>query len=275
MKKQFVAKLIVLGMVLAMLPVSAMAAQQRAITWDDNGIYTDSATGDVWWFDEAGNQIYRPVYDTDYDYVGTVTPSAPATPTEPEAEPVPVETATNAAGQVVATATITVDASAATAEVPAAAIESLIAQLADANVNAVVLSAATKAPVSYPAASLVALAAATGADVVVGNAVATATVSAEAVAAVFANATSVQVAPAVNEDGTFTIALLVDGNAVDIEKIPGGLAVELTVSVTAEQVTGVYLVKADGTEAALEYTIVNGKLATTLTANGTIRIANA
>ena len=187
----------------------------------------------------------------------------------------PVETATNAAGQVVATATITVDASAATAEVPAAAIESLIAQLADANVNVVVLSAATEAPVSYPAASLVALAAATGADVVVGNAVATATVSAEAVAAVFANATSVQVAPAVNEDGTFTIALLVDGNAVDIEKIPGGLAVELTVSVTAEQVTGVYLVKADGTEAALEYTIVNGKLATTLTANGTIRIANA
>lgn len=269
MKKQFVAKLIVLGMVLAMLPVSAMAAQQRAITWDDNGIYTDSATGDVWWFEENGNQIYRPVYDT--DYVGTVTPSAPATP----AEPVPVETATNAAGQVVATATITVDASAATAEVPAAAIESLIAQLADANVNVVVLSAATEAPVSYPAASLVALAAATGADVVVGNAVATATVSAEAVAAVFANATSVQVAPAVNEDGTFTIALLVDGNAVDIEKIPGGLAVELTVSVTAEQVTGVYLVKADGTEAALEYTIVNGKLATTLTANGTIRIANA
>ena len=57
MKKQFVAKLIVLGMVLAMLPVSAMAAQQRAITWDDNGIYTDSATGDVWWFDENGNQI--------------------------------------------------------------------------------------------------------------------------------------------------------------------------------------------------------------------------
>lgn len=269
MKKQFVAKLIVLGMVLAMLPVSAMAAQQRAITWDANGIYTDSATGDVWWFDENGNQIYRPVYDTDYDYVGTVTPSAPATPAEPEAEPVPVETATNAAGQVVATATITVDASAATA------IESLIAQLADANVNVVVLSAATQAPVSYPAASLVALAAATGADVVVGNAVATATVSAEAVAAVFANATSVQVAPAVNEDGTFTIALLVDGNAVDIEKIPGGLAVELTVSVTAEQVTGVYLVKADGTEAALEYTIVNGKLATTLTANGTIRIANA
>ena len=70
MKKQFVAKLIVLGMVLAMLPVSAMAAQQRAITWDANGIYTDSATGDVWWFDENGNQIYRPVYDTDYDYVG-------------------------------------------------------------------------------------------------------------------------------------------------------------------------------------------------------------
>ena len=79
MKKQFVAKLIVLGMVLAMLPVSAMAAQQRAITWDDNGIYTDSATGDVWWFDENGNQIelkdddednYQPgrFRDDDYDH---------------------------------------------------------------------------------------------------------------------------------------------------------------------------------------------------------------
>ena len=91
MKKQLIAKLLVLGMVLAMLPTAALASANTAT--------------------DASNNTY--VYDfgfifDDYTFSGAETPAEPEKPAEPEtpAETTPVETETNADGQVVATVTV-------------------------------------------------------------------------------------------------------------------------------------------------------------------------
>ena len=255
MKKQLIAKLLVLGMVLAMLPTAALASANTAT--------------------DASNNTY--VYDfgfifDDYTFSGAETPAEPEKP----AETTPVETETNADGQVVATVTVEaeVKGNTATVAVTAEAAADLVSKLVDSKADVLVLpvaaESATKAVVSVPAAALAEMAARTDAALTVESTVANVTISNEALAAIVEGAETVEISAEAKEDGTVSIALLADGKAV--EDIPGGLDVVIPVEVEAEAVAGVYLVKADETEEELTWEIADGSLKVNLTSTGDVRI---
>ena len=261
MKKQLIAKLLVLGMVLAMLPTAALASANTAT--------------------DASNNTY--VYDfgfifDDYTFSGAETPAEPEKPAEPEtpAETTPVETETNADGQVVATVTVEaeVKGNTATVAVTAEAAADLVSKLVDSKADVLVLpvaaESATKAVVSVPAAALAEMAARTDAALTVESTVANVTISNEALAAIVEGAETVEISAEAKENGTVSIALLADGKAV--EDIPGGLDVVIPVEVEAEAVAGVYLVKADETEEELTWEIADGSLKVNLTSTGDVRI---
>ena len=120
-----------------------------------------------------------------------------------------------------------------------------------------------------PAAALADLADA-GKGYAVTTSAATITVSSEALAAIVKDAETVEISAEANEDGTVTIAVLADGKA--IEDIPGGLDVVIPMTVEADAIAKVVLVKADGTEVELEYEVVDGQLKVNVTATGSIRV---
>lgn len=266
MKKQFLAKLLVLGMVLAMLPVAAFAADNtsNAVATDNN----DYPYGGII-FDD----YYFTVPDAGEDTSKTEEPTEPEKPAETEA---PAEVTTNADGKTVATAAVEAEVTGTTATVAVSAetVSSLVSQLVESKADVLVLpvaaESATKAVVSVPAAALAEVAAQTNAAVTVESAVASVTISNEAIAAIVEGAETVEITAEANEDGTVTIALLADGVAV--ENIPGGLDVAIPVTIEADAVAGVYLVKADGTEDELEWEIADGNLKVNITVTGDIRV---
>lgn len=246
MKKQFIAKLVTLGLVLAMLPTAAFAAKVAGKPSDGTPYYWDAENKTYYYFME----------DT------AVAPDVDPEPAPSEDVPV-VETVE---------AEVAEDGSAAV-EVSAKTVEDLIAK-ADEDTGAVVLSVAaedaTKVSVAVPAEVLVKLAAETGADLTVESAVASVTLSNEALSTLFEGVETVEIVAEAKADGTIEVAVLADGEAV--EEIPGGLTVAIPVELKAEDVAGVYLVAADGTETELDWEIVEGKLQVTVTAAGAIRV---
>lgn len=235
MKKQLIAKLLVLGMVLAMLPVAALAAETN------NGTANDTYANDV--------------YDFGFVFDDTTPDEEPAKPAEPETpaeEPelpdvtAPVEVEETVSAEVAA-------------NLVKAAVESDVA----------VLEVVVETKVVMPAAALAELADA-GKGYAVTSTAATVTVPSEALAAIAKDAESVEISAEADENGVVTIAIVVDGKA--IEDIPGGLEVAIPVTVEADAVAAVYLVKADGTEEALEFAVADGALKVTVTATGSIRV---
>lgn len=267
MRKQLLAKLLVLGMVLAMLPVAALAVENTAGNTDSsNKVYDYSNLLDV----------IPVVFDTPTEEEDKT--EEPETPAEPEA-PAAVETVGEVAttttedGKVVATAAVeaAVADGAATVTVSEAAVKDLVAKLGDTKADVIVLTVdakdATKATVALPATALAALAE-TEAGLTVQSTVATITVPKEILTAGFE---TVEITAEVKEDGTYAIAVVADGKA--IESVDGAsFAVEIPVTVTADEIAAVYLVKADGTEVELEYEVVDGVLKTSIEATGSIRV---
>lgn len=232
MKKQLIAKLLVLGMVLAMLPVAALAAETN------KGTANDTYANDV--------------YDFGFVFDDTTPNEEPAKPETPVEEPelpdvtAPVEVEETVSAEVAA-------------NLVKAAVESDVA----------VLEVVVATKVVMPASALAELADA-GKGYAVTSTAATVTVPSEALAAIAKDAESVEISAEADENGVVTIAIVVDGKA--IEDIPGGLEVAIPVTVEADAVAAVYLVKADGTEEALEFAVADGALKVTVTATGSIRV---
>lgn len=300
MKKDLTAKLLVLGMILAMLPAGAFAATVTVGPGDiryENGAYyaIDPDTGIRYPAANVGNDVYA--YETP-----DVTPVLPETPDVPGMEepaggsapvaPVVVDTVgkvkteTNGAGQVVASASVKVEVrtetnaagetvAVASAALTEAAVAGLVSQLADTGADLVVLTleagGAGKAVVTVPAAALVRLASGTGASLTVASAVAAVTIPNAVLTALPAGAGNVEITAGKNGDGTIAIALLADGQAVDLS---AGLAVAIPVPYKTENVAGVYLAAAGGGEREIKTWEITeaGILNLTITANGSIRI---
>lgn len=302
MKKQQIAKLLVLGMVLAMLPISAFAATVTVGPDDihfENGAYyaIDPDTGIRYPVTHVGNGTYS------YE-VPDVTPVVPETPGREESagkpaggpaalSPVVVETVgevtaeVNDAGQVVASTAVKVEVrtetnaagetvSVAAAALTESAVAGLAGRLAEAKADVVILKiesgAAGKAVVTFPAAALTSLALDTGADLTVASAVAAVTIPNAVLTALPAGAGTMEVIAGKNADGVITIALLAGGKAVDLS---AGLSVAIPMPDKDRNVAGVYLTAADGREREIEDWEItpSGILMLTVTANGSIRIA--
>lgn len=254
MKKQMLAKLVVLGMVAAMLPVAALAVGEEN-TNAENAYYQID--------EERPERPERPKVDAEALPEDTSSSSSGTTVT--------VQTTTNANGQVVATTavTATVSGSTATVTMGADALASLAAQAANSDVvvlEVAASSSATEVVLNVPAAALVDLATQTGADLTVSSSVANITISNSDLLAIAGGATSVQISAKV-VDGAIQILVSADGSAVT--DIPGGLVV----TVPAADGATVYQVADDGTETAVEGAVVEGGNATlTLYSSATIRI---
>lgn len=257
MKKHLIAKLLVLAMVLSMLPVAAMAAESDA---------TDTS---------VSNDAYYSVGD-DTNRPGSSSSGSGSTgSTTVEVSASAVTTTTDASGQTIAKTEVkaTVTGNTANVSLSASAVSTLASQAASSNASAVVLTvdsgSASKAVVSAPASALKEIAAA-GADLTVQSKVADVTVPSEALAALPEGTQNVEVSAQANSDGTYAVGMSADGKL--LEDIPGGLAVSLNVSVTEDQVAGVFLIKLDKSENELSFTISAGRLNVTLTSSGTVRI---
>ncbi len=256
MKKQTLAKLIVLGMVAAMLPISAFASGDDK-TALDNGC----ANGCI----IQGDDTERPDRPKDDDKKPAAT-----TPETPSTE-VKVETTTTADGKTVAKVDVAVEASGttATAKMTAEAVASLATQAADSDVivlNVAAASTATEVVAEIPAAALADLASKTGSDLTVSSPVAEITISNADLAAIAGSATTVSITAKADGD-KIAITVAADGAAVAVN---GGLKV----SVPAKEGAVVYLVAKDGTETVIEDAVfADGKVTITLTGSATIRIA--
>lgn len=249
MKKQMLAKLVVLGMVAAMLPIAAIAADTEVNeeTKCELNCAVDNDRGD------------RPAAGS------SSLPEASTSTT------VTVQTTTNAEGKVVASAPVTATMSGTTATVTmsADALASLAAQAANSDVivlEVAASSSATEVVLNVPAAALVDLATKTGADLVVSSSVANITLSNADLLAIAGSATNVQVSAKV-VDGKIQILVAADGKAVT--DIPGGLVV----AVPATEGASAFQVADDGTETEIEDAVfADGNLTLTLFSSATIRI---
>jgi len=254
MKKQTLAKLIVLGMVAAMLPISAFAGDEVAKgdnLCDNKCVVSDSENDS------------RPKADD--KKTETTTPETPA------ATEVKVETVTTADGKTAAKVDVAVEASGttATAKMTAEAVASLATQAADSEViilNVAAASTATEVVAEIPAAALADLASKTGSDLTVTSPVAEITISNADLAAIAGSATTVSISAKADGD-KIAITVAADGAAVAIN---GGLKV----TIPAKEGAVVYLVAEDGTETVIEdAAFADGKVTITLTGSATIRIA--
>lgn len=266
MKKQFIAKLLVLVMVLAMVPVAAMAA--------DMGVIANGGVSTV----AAGDSSYNNPYEVDDSTTEPATPDTPtakpSTPAVSEEEPEVVETIddvkteTNAAGETVVTATIEVKDATAPVEVSEKAVDTLISQAKEGEVVSIV--AKTSGAVSAPAAKLTALVEKTGKPVEVGNSVAAAKVNKALLN--LAGGAELKIAPVKNANGTISIPVTAGSKTIAPEDVPGGIDVEVPVDYTADEVSAVNAVKTDETEVELVWSISLGNLQVNLTVTGAIKI---
>lgn len=250
MKKQMLAKLVVLGMVAAMLPISALAAETDR---NDDAYYNIAA--------DITARPDRPESDSESKPVAETTESTTAA--------VKVETTTTSDGKVAATVAVTAQTSGstATATMTAEAVASLATQAADSDVvvlNVSASSSATEVVAELPAAALADLASNTGADLTVASPVANITISNSDLAAVVEGATNVQIS-AKNDGGVITVSVLADGQPV--------AGVALTVAIPAAEGAVAYLVAEDGTESVIEDAeFVDGALVVTVESGAQIRI---
>lgn len=247
MKKQMLAKLVVLGMVAAMLPIAAIAAEAN---------------------DPDINEAY---YDVDEGRSDRPAAGSSSLPEASTSATVTVQTTTNAEGKVVASApvTATMSGSTATVTMSADALASLATQAANSDVivlEVAASSSATEVVLNVPAAALVDLATKTGADLVVSSSVANITLSNADLLAIAGTATNVQISAKV-VDGKIQILVAADGKAVT--DIPGGLVV----AVPATEGASAFQVADDGTETEIEDAVfADGNLTLTLFSSATIRI---
>lgn len=272
MKKQFIAKLLVLVMVLAMVPVAVLAADAG-----NNNVSvpsTDASTNDPYNNPYGGGDIAIPeVPFTPVEPDDSKTDSnEPETPVETVPEVVEtidnVKTETNADGQTVVTATIEVKDAAAPVEVSEKAVDALVSQAQKGDVVAIV--AETSGAVSAPASKLADLIEKTGNPVSLGNSVAAVAVNETLVK--LAGGAEVKVEPTVNDDGTINVPVTAGGKEIAPESVPGGIDVEVAVSYTARQVAAVNAIKTDKTEVSLKWSISAGKLQVNLTVTGSIQV---
>lgn len=246
MKKQFLAKLLVLGMVLAMLPVAALATENAAGTAAGNN----------------NDYPYKVVEDVAAEVIGEYTFSVPTDeaeePSEPDTPSVPDAP--------------TVDVTGDTANVSFsdAALDSLIANAKDGAVT-LPIDAQGAATTVVSVANMTKLAEA-GLTVTIPTTACSVTVPPEAALAIQAIVPGGELATTANADGTVTIAVMKDGKAVAVEDIPGGLDIAIPVTVEADEVDAVVLVTVDGAEVELEWEIADGNLKVNITATGDIRI---
>lgn len=253
MKKQMLAKLVVLGMVAAMLPIAAIAADKENPEETKCEVTCTVET--------PATEDDRPTRGEKSESTSTTAPSTSVT----------VQTTTNASGQVVASTAVTATMSGSTATVTmsADALASLAAQSANSDVivlEVAASSSATEVVLNVPAAALVDLATKTGADLVVSSSVANITLSNADLLAIAGSATNVQVSAKV-VDGKIQILVAADGKAVT--DIPGGLVV----AVPATEGASAFQVADDGTETEIEDAVfADGNLTLTLFSSATIRI---
>lgn len=235
MKKKLIAKLLVLGLILAMLPTAAFASNKTKVINPDKVVYNNG----VYWY--GGHQVgwdgenyYYDSEDTD-DNVGIGgSPSAggststdtPSTPAETEV-PAVIDTIDEIkVEQVVVTAegtTVTIKATVkdgvASVALTEAALEGLAEQVEGSTLILVIdAENATKVAVSLPGKALAALAEKTGVDLVLKTPVATITIPNAALIGL-KDATTVAIVAEVNE-GVFVIAVMADGKAIN-DKIEG------------------------------------------------------
>lgn len=256
MKKQTIAKLIVLGMVATMLPIAALAAPDadNLLSQICDTIDEDSRTP----ADEKNSSSSTPT-----------TPTTPETPVEPA--PITVETVTTADGKTASATEVAAETSGttSTATLSTEAVASLAAQAAEAKSEVVVLnvaaaSNATEVVAAVPAAALADLASTTGADLTVASSVAEITIGNADLAAIAGAGSDVSISAKMEGD-TITFAVAVDGAAVEVA---GGISVSIPVKEGAV----LYLIAEDGTETVIEFTIVDGKASFTVPANAKVRI---
>lgn len=254
MKKQMLAKLVVLGMVAAMLPIAAIAADKE--TTEETKCELTCTPVDM-----PVTPPERPEASSSSSSLPESTPSTTVT----------VQTTTNADGKVVASApvTATMSGSTATVTMSADALASLATQAANSDIivlEVAASSSATEVVLNVPAAALVDLATKTGADLVVSSSVANITLSNADLLAIAGSATNVQVSAKV-VDGKIQILVAADGKAVT--DIPGGLVV----AVPATEGASAFQVADDGTETEIEDAVfADGNLTLTLFSSATIRI---
>lgn len=234
MKKQTIAKLIVLGMVAAMLPISALAADTIAAR--DNACQTEC---------ERPVETERPKADKE---------KAPTTP----------ETTETATGKQDVAATVS--GTTATATLTETAVASLADQVKDGVVvlNVTNTGSATEVVAALPAAALADLASKTGADLTVSSSDADITIGNADLAAIAGAGSNVTISAKMDGD-TITFTVAVDGAAVEVE---GGI----TVAISVKEGAVLYLIAEDGTETVIEFTMVDGKATFTIPANAKVRI---
>ena len=218
MKKQFIAKLLVLGLALAMLPTVAFAARR---------VETTNPPDNSWSWDASKNVYYKFVDDTNDNVGGGSTTPAPA-PSTPAGEVEKTEVIdaieTIEADQVTVAedgaVTVAIEATVkdgvASVELTDTAVESLAEQVKEGAAITLKVEAkdAGKVAVTLPAKTLTAVAEKTGADLTVESGVATITIPNAALATVFANAASVEVSAEISDNGVIAIAVLADSKAV-------------------------------------------------------------
>lgn len=266
MKKQFIAKLLVLAMVLAMLPLSIGATFAEVGATVGNNTYNDDYNN--------GNDVTVPDEPIDVPVAPTTPKPAESEAPAPEPEVVEkvedVKTETNDEGKTIVTATVEVKDDTAPVEVSEAAVDALVEQVSEGDVLTIV--AATTGDVTVHADKLAEAVAKTGNPVTVGNTVASVAVNSALLEV--AGSAPVTVAPVANDDGTITVTVKAGDKEIAPESVKGGIAVEVPVTNTAN-ISAVYVVKADGTRVAAEFEIVNGKLQVKMTVSGKIQISRS
>lgn len=242
MKKTFIAKLLVLGLVLTMLPMAAFAKEQKfeGQIDGDKPYFTDAGKPygikddtrvDIFW-NAAKNAYYYNSDDTSFSFtVPSSEPATPDTPDTPDEGTAPAATTTIDAitdNMVEATETatiVTVKVTAkngvASAALSEAAQESLIAKLQEGKaltLKADVEGDATKVAYTLPGSLLATVAEKTGADMSLDLTVATVTIPSAALAKLgdYENVAVV----AEKTEGAYVVAIMADGKAIN-EKVEG------------------------------------------------------
>lgn len=266
MKNTFLAKFIVLAMVLALLPVSAFAAARTQPVDPANENDPYHVGGD--------NDPYSIGGDSDYTIDSDTDTPEPIPSSAPKPSPVLSELikqlnfAINGEGVTVMTATIKAENDSASVELSGSLLDSLVQLVSQG--DAVVLVAETSGAVSAPADKLTELVEKTGSPVLLGNQIASVSVGKELLA--LAGGASVTVGSTVIEDGTIDVCVTAGGRVIHPGWVSGGIDIEIPVSYPVMKAAAVSSEWRDAPGAELEWSVSDGKLKVNLTAAASIRI---
>ncbi len=205
MKKNLIAKLVVLGLVLTMLPTVAFAAQNRV-----DGIPSDKNT--PYYYDEDAKVYYYYTEDTTPPVPPASGSSTPSTPAAEDVTKLPDEPTTEITK-------ITVEGDKAELEVKVVegvAYATVTEEALNVEVKGDTLTLTVKAEgakkvyVDLPGAALAKL----GKAVTMESDVATITIPSSAMTGALKDAKTVTLAAAVSDSGAYSIAVMADGKAV-------------------------------------------------------------